>query len=488
MPQPTSGHGNPDWSKEETLLALELYQSCQGQLPSDNDPRVVQLSHLLQRLPIHPLDKRNGSFRNPDGVAFKLQNLRSVATGKGLQNVSKTDRLIWEEYGALPARVRELAEQIRATAAKATKAPAAPSSPTDAELQRTLDELRPNEDLPVYKLVEQAGVETDSWLFDQNGDPIRLGENTYKNSRWAFGGGDNPIVLCVWWRELSKQNGHIVYAGNQKDYRTKLGNDLSAPGRTQGEAIRLRGKIDKAREFEALVWQAEQRGAAVRLILLDGRRTELEVAALESSKPDVRRLDTAEWFVHQCDPFTGEFKLVREVPYVVTRQDPFDDVPDPADDPELRRVLDDGSFSDTEKDAIVKQRVGHGWFRDQLVKRWGGCAVTPCPESSVLIASHIVPWSRCRTKAERLSPANGLLLSPNLDKLFDRGLITFDENCRIVFSSKLPPGVANALNVDDQMRLRRREWADIQPFLARHREEIFQGPPAPKRGLRSVAA
>ena len=83
----TDGHGNPHWSSDETVLALELYLQHADQVPGPHDPRVVQLSKTLRQLPIHPAAARKDTFRNPEGVAFKLQNLRSVATGKGLQNV-----------------------------------------------------------------------------------------------------------------------------------------------------------------------------------------------------------------------------------------------------------------------------------------------------------------------------------------------------------------------------------------------------------------
>jgi 5-methylcytosine-specific restriction protein A len=84
----TQGHGDPDWSRDETILALELYfKSDMGRL-SSGDPAVQALSNLLRALPYHEAAAKNNRFRNPAGVAFKLQNLRSVRTGKGLQNVS----------------------------------------------------------------------------------------------------------------------------------------------------------------------------------------------------------------------------------------------------------------------------------------------------------------------------------------------------------------------------------------------------------------
>lgn len=78
----TQGHGNPKWTRDETILALNLYFELGGRIPPGNDSRVQELSELLRRFPYHANASRRESFRNPDGVAFKLQNLRQVATGR----------------------------------------------------------------------------------------------------------------------------------------------------------------------------------------------------------------------------------------------------------------------------------------------------------------------------------------------------------------------------------------------------------------------
>jgi len=109
----TNGHGNPNWTRDEVILALELYHSCPGQLPGPTNDRVRELSAVLRAFPHHSDAARRESFRNPDGVAFKLQNLRSVATGSGLKNTSKIDREVWEEFGDKPARILELGNLIR---------------------------------------------------------------------------------------------------------------------------------------------------------------------------------------------------------------------------------------------------------------------------------------------------------------------------------------------------------------------------------------
>lgn len=110
----THGHGNPNWNRDETILALEAYFALAGKNPSAKDPQIIALSQTLRALPYHGEAARKPTFRNPDGAAFKVQNLRSRETGKGLGNVSRMDREIWDELGANPAEVTRLATLIRA--------------------------------------------------------------------------------------------------------------------------------------------------------------------------------------------------------------------------------------------------------------------------------------------------------------------------------------------------------------------------------------
>ncbi|MFJ5488260.1 HNH endonuclease [Hansschlegelia beijingensis] len=72
------------------------------------------MSETLRSLPYHGDAARKSTFRNPVGVAFKVQNLRSRQSGKGLSNVSRMDREIWDELGGNPEEVTRLATLIRA--------------------------------------------------------------------------------------------------------------------------------------------------------------------------------------------------------------------------------------------------------------------------------------------------------------------------------------------------------------------------------------
>lgn len=79
----------------------------------------------------------------------------------------------------------------------------------------------------------------------------------------------------------------------------------------------------------------------------------------------------------------------------------------------------------TQRQALIKARLGQGTYRKKMLKWWGGkCAVTGLTIQSALIASHAKCWADS-TDEERLDPFNGLPLIATLDKLFDKHLISF---------------------------------------------------------------
>lgn len=132
----------------------------------------------------------------------------------------------------------------------------------------------------------------------------------------------------------------------------------------------------------------------------------------------------------------------------------------------------DLALTDTERDALIKARIGQGGYREALLAYWGGCAVTDCTVSALLRASHIKPWRKA-TPQQRLDPYNGLLLTPNLDLAFDQGLISFDDHGQILLGEDLDPDSARALNLTPQLRLRQIEPRHCA-YLAWHREHLFR--------------
>jgi len=88
--------------------------------------------------------------------------------------------------------------------------------------------------------------------------------------------------------------------------------------------------------------------------------------------------------------------------------------------------------SSTERDALTKARLGQGLFRHRVSELEPACRVTGLARQEFLVASHIKPWRSC-DNSERLSGANGLLLSPHVDKLFDRHWISFDTGGELIW-------------------------------------------------------
>ncbi|MEX2940298.1 HNH endonuclease [Serratia fonticola] len=120
------------------------------------------------------------------------------------------------------------------------------------------------------------------------------------------------------------------------------------------------------------------------------------------------------------------------------------------------------------KETIIQARVGHGPYRDKLFKMWGGkCAVTGIAVESILTASHIVSWSISNDK-EKVDPYNGFPLIPNLDKLFDRGMISFMDNgnlkCRDGLESLL-----DDLNIPQNSKINGL-FEENKKYLKRHRK------------------
>ncbi len=127
----------------------------------------------------------------------------------------------------------------------------------------------------------------------------------------------------------------------------------------------------------------------------------------------------------------------------------------------------------TEVERVVSQRLGQQEFRNSLLSYWkNACAVTGINLPEVLRASHAKPWAECETDAERLNVFNGFLLVANLDTLFDCGLITFDDEGRMICSSKLSTSHKEALGLTVSPGLR---WltSDHLPFLHWHQTRVF---------------
>ncbi len=123
----------------------------------------------------------------------------------------------------------------------------------------------------------------------------------------------------------------------------------------------------------------------------------------------------------------------------------------------------------TEYKNLIICRLGQGTFRRKLINYWKHCPVTGITNIDLLVASHIKPWN-VSNDAERLDVFNGILLSPNIDKLFDKGYVSFNNEGNILISSKLKEFLTFGINKFIKISL------DLNhcKYLEYHRDNIFK--------------
>jgi hypothetical protein len=126
----------------------------------------------------------------------------------------------------------------------------------------------------------------------------------------------------------------------------------------------------------------------------------------------------------------------------------------------------------TFREQIVRARRGQGVFRANVLLREEACRVTRVGEPRHLKASHIKPW-RDANDSERLDGANGLLLSPHIDHLFDEGYITFSNNQELVIVPEVRDKLLDAWGIDAGVRVG--EFTREQNgYLDYHRANVFK--------------
>lgn len=96
-------------------------------------------------------------------------------------------------------------------------------------------------------------------------------------------------------------------------------------------------------------------------------------------------------------------------------------------------VAADTTIPETDRMALVRARKGQGLFRDRVTEIEKRCRITGVENPAHLVASHCKPL-RNASNMERLDGENGLLLTPSIDHLFDRGFIGFEDSGRLIIS------------------------------------------------------
>ncbi|MGC6455951.1 MAG: HNH endonuclease [Coraliomargaritaceae bacterium] len=130
---------------------------------------------------------------------------------------------------------------------------------------------------------------------------------------------------------------------------------------------------------------------------------------------------------------------------------------------------DEKKAEGAEREAITKARVGQGKFREEVLKLWNHqCPITCVNRPELLVASHIVSW-QLSNSSEKVDPYNGLPLSPNIDKLFDKGYISFSDDGRIVTQKTFDKSLFHKLGINIESSIVGLTNKH-KIYLARHRE------------------
>jgi putative restriction endonuclease len=125
-----------------------------------------------------------------------------------------------------------------------------------------------------------------------------------------------------------------------------------------------------------------------------------------------------------------------------------------------------------QKADLLKARHGQGVFRANLELNEHACRITGVLDRRHLWAIHIKPWSEC-DDAQKVDGSNGLLMSPHVAHLFERGYISFSDDGELLVSQELNPVVLDHWHIRRPLNV-----VGFRPeqccFLGYHRREVFQ--------------
>ncbi len=124
------------------------------------------------------------------------------------------------------------------------------------------------------------------------------------------------------------------------------------------------------------------------------------------------------------------------------------------------------------KTQLINARRGQGVFKTNVKLNEKSCRVTGVNDPRFLIASHIKPWKDSNDE-EKLHGCNGLLLAPHVDRLFDRGMITFTDDGQMLVSKHLKNSLLKSWGISTQVNVGSFN-KDQAKFMDHHRKVVFK--------------
>src|ERR1700687_2260978 len=137
-------------------------------------------------------------------------------------------------------------------------------------------------------------------------------------------------------------------------------------------------------------------------------------------------------------------------------------------------ISTDTAIRETERTALVQARRGQGLFRDNVRSIERACRITPVERMEHLLASHVRPW-RDSSNAQRLDGENGLLLTPTVDHLFDKGFISFEDSGQLIVSPVADQRSLERMGIETESRVNVGAFSQGHArYLDFHRENVLR--------------
>jgi len=136
-------------------------------------------------------------------------------------------------------------------------------------------------------------------------------------------------------------------------------------------------------------------------------------------------------------------------------------------------IESNAQIPETDREALIVARRGQGLFKQRVMEIETRCRITGVTNLTYLRASHCKPW-RDSSNEERLNGENGLLLTPTIDHLFDRGFISFEDSGDLIVSPVAHAPSLNRMGVETDRIVNVGIFTEGQKqFLDYHRESVL---------------
>lgn len=181
----------------------------------------------------------------------------------------------------------------------------------------------------------------------------------------------------------------------------------------------------------------------------------------------------------QCQPYWDEFNNDRESLLFESEKILAKLENSTIDEKFLAALKGIENLQGEDKVRAIKTRVNQSVFRSIILSNYSGkCALTGIDVPELLVASHIKPWAV--DEKERLNPANGICLSSLYDSAFDKGLIGFDQDYKVILSPRILEQESKCYfekyfgSVNHRQLILPEEYKPDKVFLEWHMDAIFQ--------------